>query len=224
VRRLTVSFLLAAVLVAAGCGGSGDDSSTTASGDTTVATTGDNGCTAVDAPPARDDGGQSAPTDGLDPAKTYTLTFETSCGTFVVTLDQQLAPHNAASLVQLAKAGFFDDTIFHRIVPGFVIQGGDPLQAGTGGPGYTVVDTPKPDSKYVRGVVAMAKSGAEPAGTGGSQFFVVTGDDIGLPPDYAIVGEVTDGQSVVDRIGKLGNADEQPLQPIVIHKVTVGES
>ena len=166
----------------------------------------------------------SAPSDELDPAKTYTLTFETSCGTFVVTLDQKVAPHNAASLVHLAKAGFFDDTIFHRIVPGFVIQGGDPLQSGMGGPGYTVVDTPKPDSQYVRGVVAMAKTGAEPAGTGGSQFFVVTGDDIGLPPDYAIVGEVTDGQSGVDTLGKLGNADEQPLQPIVIDKVTVGES
>lgn len=229
-HRLPLLLVLGLLLVAAGCGGS-DDGSPSAAGETTATqtdtatVTGDSGCTDVAAPAPREDGTESAPTEKLDPEKTHTLTFETSCGSFVVTLDQKLAPNNAASLVALAKAGFYDDTVFHRIVPGFVIQGGDPLQSGMGGAGYTVVDTPKADSQYVRGVVAMAKTGAEPAGTGGSQFFVVTGDDIGLPPDYAIVGKVTEGQAVVDEIGKLGDAaTEAPLQPIVIDKVTVGES
>jgi peptidyl-prolyl cis-trans isomerase B (cyclophilin B) len=223
VRRVILLLALATALLAAGCGGSGD--STTTGETATVASPGDSGCENVEAPPAREDGTETAPTAKLDPAKTYTLTFDTSCGTFVVTLDQKLAPNTAASLVSLAKKGFFDKTVFHRIVPGFVIQGGDPLQDGTGGAGYSTVDTPKPDSAYVRGVVAMAKTGEEPPGTGGSQFFIVTGDDIGLPPDYAIVGKITDGQAVVDTIGKLGDpTTEQPLQPVVVNKVTVGES
>ncbi len=101
--------------------------------------------------------------------------------TFVVTLDPESAPATAASLVALAEAGFYDDTVFHRIVPGFVIQGGDPTQTGGGGPGYQTVDVPADDAAYTHGVVAMAKAGPEPPGTAGSQFFVVTGADVGLP-------------------------------------------
>ena len=86
------------------------------------------------------------PTERLDPERTWTLAFDTSCGTFVVTLDLDSAPATAASLVSLAKAGYYDDTIFHRIVPGFVIQGGDPTQSGAGGPGYKTVDVPKADA------------------------------------------------------------------------------
>ena len=227
-RRAPILLALTMAFVAAGCGGGGDSTGTVATGTVatdTTASAGASGCQNVEAPAARKDGNETAPTTKLDPTKTYTLTFDTSCGTFVVTLDQKLAPNTAASLVSLANKGFFDKTVFHRIVPGFVIQGGDPLQDGTGGAGYSTVDKPKPDSAYVKGVVAMAKTGAEPAGTGGSQFFIVTGDDIGLPPDYAIVGKVTDGQSVVDTIGKLGDpATEKPLQPVVVNKVTVGES
>jgi cyclophilin family peptidyl-prolyl cis-trans isomerase len=205
--------VLAATLavVAAGCGGGGG------------ATTSANGCVDVDAPAPRDDGGENAPTAPLDPTKTWTLTFDTSCGTFVVTLDLDSAPHTAASLVSLARDGFFDDTVFHRIVPGFVIQGGDPTQSGSGGPGYSTVDPPQADAAYTKGVVAMAKTEAEPAGTAGSQFFVVTGEDAGLPPDYAVVGTVTEGMDVVERIGALGDpVTEQPLQPVVIDSVTVG--
>jgi cyclophilin family peptidyl-prolyl cis-trans isomerase len=205
--------VLAATLavVAAGCGGGGG------------ATTSANGCVDVDAPAPRDDGGETAPSAPLDSAKTWTLTFDTSCGTFVVTLDLDSAPHTAASLVSLARDGYFDDTVFHRIVPGFVIQAGDPTQSGSGGPGYSTVDPPGAGASYTKGVVAMAKTQAESAGTAGSQFFVVTGDDAGLPPEYAIVGRVTSGMDVVERIGALGDpATEQPLQPIVIDRVTVG--
>ena len=124
-----------------------------------------------------------------------------------MTLDPELAPNTAPSLVALAEEGYFDDTIFHRVVPGFVIQGGDPTQSGSGGPGYSTVDVPPSDAAYTRGVVAMAKSGAEAPGTAGSQFFVVTGADAGLPPEYAIVGEVTEGMDTVERIDALGVGD-----------------
>ena len=208
----TCALLVAAlVLLAAGCGG-GDGSSTTA-----------NGCDDVEAPAPRDDGGQTAPTEPLDASQTWTLTFDTSCGTFVVTLDLESAPKTAASLVALARAGYYDDTVFHRIVPGFVIQGGDPTQSGNGGPGYTTVDPPPAGAAYTKGVVAMAKTATDAAGTAGSQFFVVIGDGSGIAPEYAVAGTVTSGLDVVERIGELGDpTTEQPLQPVVIDAVTVG--
>ena len=222
-----LAFALA--LLAAGCGGSSGDSTTTtqettAATGTTTAAVGADGCTDVTVPAAREDGGATAPKERLDPEKTYKLVFDTNCGTFTVALDLKSAPATAASLVSLAKSGFYDNTIFHRIVPGFVIQGGDPTQSGNGGPGYQTVDPPASDARYVKGVVAMAKTATEPAGTSGSQFFVVTGADVGLPPDYAIVGTVTDGIPVVIRIGKLGDSTtEQPTRPVVVKSVTVEE-
>ena len=214
-------------LLAAGCGGSSGDSaattqeSTGSTGTTTTAVVGADGCTDVAVPPAREDGGATAPKERLDPEKTYRLVFDTNCGTFTVTLDLKSAPATAASLVSLAKSGFYDNTIFHRIVPGFVIQGGDPTQSGNGGPGYQTVDPPSSDARYVKGVVAMAKTATEPAGTSGSQFFVVTGADVGLP---RIVGTVTDGIPVVMRIGKLGDSTtEKPTRPVVVKSVTVEE-
>ena len=201
---------------AAGCGGS--DGAT----DTTTEASAE--CESVDAPEARDPGSNEAPTMPLDAGKTYTLTFDTSCGPFTVTLDPELAPNTASSLVALAEEGYFDDTIFHRVVSGFVIQGGDPTQSGGGGPGYSTVDVPPTGATYTKGTVAMAKSGVEAPGTAGSQFFVVTAEDAGLPPEYAIVGEITDGLDVVERIGALGDANEQPTQPVVIRSVTVSES
>jgi peptidyl-prolyl cis-trans isomerase B (cyclophilin B) len=210
--------LIVSLAFVAGCGGGGDDTTTDS-----VATSAD-GCTSVDVPAPRAPESQEAPTAALDASKTHTLTFETNCGSFTVTLDLQVAPKTAASLVALAKDGYFDDTIFHRVVPGFVIQGGDPTQSGAGGPGYSTVDVPPSDAAYTKGVVAMAKSGAEAPGTAGSQFFVVTGEDAGLPPEYAIVGEVTEGMDTAERIGALGIGDGPPSQPVVVSSVTVGES
>lgn len=160
----------------------------------------------------------------LDAAKTYRLVFQTNCGDFTVTLDQKVAPNATGSLVSLAKRGFFDDTFFHRIVPGFVIQGGDPTGTGSGGPGYETHDKVPANTSYVHGAVAMAKTSAEPAGTAGSQFFVMTHAAAQLPPDYAVVGKVTQGIDVVDRIGRLGNASEQPTRAVVISKVKVETS
>jgi cyclophilin family peptidyl-prolyl cis-trans isomerase len=222
VRALTA--LLVALAFVAGCGSGNDES---ASGtDTGTTTTAVSECADVDAPAARTPEPGKAPSQPLDVSKTYTLVFDTSCGSFTVTLDQELAPKTSASLVALAKDGYFDDTIFHRVVPGFVIQGGDPTQTGSGGPGYSTVDIPPSDAKYTKGVVAMAKSQAEGPGTSGSQFFVVTGEDAGLPPDYAIVGKVTEGMDTVERIDALGipGGDGPPTKPVVISSVTVGES
>lgn len=219
--------VLAGGLALAGCGGGGGGTTTAPAVTTPIGTvsTPAGECRQAEAPAARPDGSEQAPEQDLDAAKTYRLVFATSCGSFTVTLDQKLAPKTGASLVSLARKGFFDGTVFHRIVPGFVIQGGDPTQRGSGGPGYSTVDKPPATVSYTKGVVAMAKSGDEAPGTSGSQFFVVTAEDAGLPPDYAVVGKVTAGIDVVEQIGKLGDpATEQPLQPVVIDKVTVQES
>jgi peptidyl-prolyl cis-trans isomerase B (cyclophilin B) len=215
---------IAVALVAlAGCGGgtktsdipSGGTSSSSSSATTTTATA-PAGCKTVQKPKAKPDGNLKKPTTKLDPAKTYTATVTTNCGTFAFTLDVKHSPNASASIAYLAGQRFFDGTVFHRIVPGFVIQGGDPTGTGQGGPGYSTVDKPPSTASYKTGVVAMAKTGSEPAGTAGSQFFVVTGADAGLPPDYAIAGKVTKGLDVVERIGKLGDQSEQPTAVVEI--------
>jgi peptidyl-prolyl cis-trans isomerase B (cyclophilin B) len=161
----------------------------------------------------------------LDPAKVYSIVFETNHGTFAVTVDQKTSPNVSASMVSLARDGFFDGTICHRIVPGFVIQCGDPTGTGEGGPGYSTQDDVPADARYTKGVVAMAKTQTEPPGTAGSQFFVVTGDDVGLPPEYAILGEVTEGLDVIERIGELGDpTTEAPTEEVKIEKATVRET
>jgi cyclophilin family peptidyl-prolyl cis-trans isomerase len=185
------------------------------------------GCQDVAQPEPRQDGGAKKPTGRLDPAATYIVTLETSCGNIGIRLDQKTSPKTTASFAHLARTGFYDGTVFHRIVPGFVIQGGDPTGSGTGGPGYTTVDVPPQDAAYVNGTVAMAKSPAEPPGAGGSQFFIVTGPDAGLTPDYALVGKVVNGQRVVAAIGELGDpasgGSGVPLQPVVIEGAKVAE-
>ena len=234
-RRALPILILAFALLAAGCGGSDDTAGTTVttesteSTDTTAtASVGADGCSDVAVPEAREDGGATEPKERLDPEKTYKLVFKTNCGSFTVTLDQAKAPATSASLVSLAKSGFYDNTIFHRIVPGFVIQGGDPTQAGNGGPGYETVDPPPSGSTYTEGIVAMAKLGSEPAGTAGSQFFVVSGPNAEtLPPDYAIVGTVTSGMDTVKRIDGFGDVNDPagtPTRPVVVESVTVEES
>ncbi len=224
--RTALLLALALGLLATGCGGSDGESAATSEAATTEATTGpaETGCKTVDAPEPKADGGQTAPKAPLAAQKRYELVVTTSCGSFTIKLDQGVAPKTAASLVKLAADGFYDGTTFHRVVPGFVIQGGDPTGTGAGGPGYTTIDVPPDNAKYVEGVVAMAKGGAEPRGASGSQFFVVTGEDAGLPPDYAVVGFVTEGLDTVLKIDSLGVGDGPPSQTVVIEKVTVRES
>ena len=233
-RAAATLLALLATLVFAGCGGDDEASDTEAdAGEVTIRPTtaedGDDataaGCRDVEQPQAKPEGTLEAPTAILNEEKTYEVKVTTSCGDFTITLDPKASPNATASFVALAEADFFDDTVFHRIVPGFVIQGGDPLATGLGGPGYSTVDTPAQTTTYEKGVVAMAKAGAEAAGTAGSQFFVVTADDAGLPPEYAVIGHVSDGLDVVERIGVLGDPNtEQPTQPVVIDDMDVVES
>jgi peptidyl-prolyl cis-trans isomerase B (cyclophilin B) len=185
------------------------------------------GCKDVAQPTPRADGGQKKPQKLLAAGKTYEVELTTSCGAFTIRLDQKTSPNAAASFAALARSGFFDDTIFHRIVPGFVIQGGDPTVGGSGGPGYSTRDRVPADAAYAPGVVAMAKAGTEPAGTAGSQFFVVTGAGTGLTPDYALLGKVTKGMDVVKAIDQLGDPASgsvgTPLQSVVIEGTKVRE-
>ncbi len=224
IRTPLTVLALVALLAGSGCGD--DDSDTKPSGDDGAQTTAAQKCRDVAAPAPKPDGGQSKPKRKLDPGATHEVTFRTSCGDFKVRLDVEGAPSTAASFASLARKGFYDDTAFHRIVPGFVIQGGDPTGTGSGGPGYKTVDKPPPNARYTRGVVSMAKTGAEAPGTSGSQFYVVTGADAGLPPEYAIVGEVVEGFDTVRRIERLGdpNGSEQPLRPVVVERATVSRS
>ena len=216
--------LLCALAVLAACGDDDEQPAKTKAASSPAAEQ-KAGCKDVAQPPPREDGGQTQPQKPLDPGKTYAVELTTSCGDFTVRLDQKTSPNAAASFAALARSGFFDDTIFHRIVPGFVIQGGDPTAAGSGGPGYSTRDRVPADATYDPGVVAMAKAGNEPAGTAGSQFFVVTGADTGLTPDYALLGKVTKGMGVVQAIGKLGDPASggagTPLQSVVIEGTKV---
>ena len=179
------------------------------------------GCTKIAKLPKLGAHNMAKPKVTLSPKKTYEITMQTNCGTFTIKLDQKQSPRTAASFFYLVQKGFFDKTIFHRIVPGFVIQGGDPTGTGTGGPGYLTVDTPPKSAAYTHGVVAMAKTQTQPAGTSGSQFFIVTVPDAGLTPDYAIIGKVVKGLDVVDKIGQLGDANQQPTQIVEIQQATV---
>jgi cyclophilin family peptidyl-prolyl cis-trans isomerase len=145
----------------------------------------------------------------------------TSCGTFDIELDSKDAPVTGGSFVSLVRKGFYNKLIFHRIVTGFVIQGGDPTGTGRGGPGYRVREEPPADIVYSEGVVAMAKAGDEPPGASGSQFFVVTSDS-SLPAEYALLGKVTKGMDVVHAIEEVpAGPDERPVSPVVIDKITI---
>ena len=152
---------------------------------------------------------------------------ETSCGSFEIALATRGNPKTTASFEHLAEVGAYDNTLWNRIVPGFVIQGGDPTGTGNGGPGYSVDEPPPADTEYTKGVVAMTKTEAEPPGRSGSQFFVVSGVDAGLPAQYAIVGEVTTGFDVVQTIDGFGDPQAgdagTPLEPVLIDSVTIEE-
>jgi peptidyl-prolyl cis-trans isomerase B (cyclophilin B) len=206
-----VAVVVGAILISRS--GGSDDSTTTAA-------SGADGCKQVEAPQPKHVS-LKAPKQTLKKGEEATAVVETSCGTFEIALDTARAPKTANSFAYLSEEGFYDDLTFHRIVPGFVIQGGDPLGTGTGGPGYKVVEKPPANLAYTKGTVAMAKSSAEPPGSSGSQFYVVTGADAGLPPEYALVGKVSEGLDVVERIGKLGTPSEKPKQTVLIEKITI---
>jgi peptidyl-prolyl cis-trans isomerase B (cyclophilin B) len=245
VQRLLAVLIACFALVIAGCGDSKDDeqtaTSTPAAAATDTATPAatdtatpagaseflPKGCDDVQKPAPKDVGKLKKPTEKLSKSKTYVATISTTCGDIEVQLDSKQSPITGGSFKYLADKKFFDGLTFHRIVPDFVIQGGDPAGTGEGGPGYSVVEAPPSDLKYTKGIVAMAKTGDEAAGTSGSQFFIVTGPQAEqLTPDYALLGKVTKGQDVADKIGGI-QADPssgQPAAQVIIKSITVKES
>lgn len=184
----TTTILALLALVAAGCGGSADEPPSIDA----------NGCEKTEQPPAKTVE-VARPTKALDPDAKNQVKVETNCGDFTILLDAKNNPRTAASFAHLAQEGLYDNTWFHRIVEGFVVQGGDPSADGTGGAGYSISEPPT--GKYKIGTVAMAKTGGEPSGTSSSQFYIVIGaDGTDLPPDYAIAGEVSAGMETVMKI------------------------
>ena len=155
----------------------------------------------------------------IDPQRRYTATIETSAGTLTAELFAGEAPKTVNNFVFLARDGFYDGVIFHRVIKGFMIQGGDPTGTGRGGPGYRFDDEPV-KRPYKRGTLAMANAGPN---TNGSQFFVMHAD-YGLPPSYTIFGKLTAGEDVVDRIaGAPTGAQDRPNDPVRIERVTIDE-
>jgi peptidyl-prolyl cis-trans isomerase B (cyclophilin B) len=221
-RILPLVALAAAVFVACGSSTGGGTTVQTKQGDSsappTAGATGPDGCT-HDAPPAAQPKTYSAPpkppfdTDGAK------LVMTTSCGPITFTLDRKLGGAVTDAVAGLAADGFYNGLTFHRVVPDFVLQGGDPKGDGTGGPGFSVTQAPPSDYAYKLGDLAMAKTQAEPAGTGGSQFFVISGaQGQTLPPDYAVIGHATDSasQETIKRIAALAVTDGRPSSPVWI--------
>jgi peptidyl-prolyl cis-trans isomerase B (cyclophilin B) len=210
--RSQAAGLVLAMLILAGCGGGGGSASSTAAALP-------RGCEQVAKPPAKHV--DLLRPHGVTVAPGATATVDTSCGKFTIALATASAPKTVESFAYLAKKGVYDDTAFHKVIPNFVIQGGDPLGTGTGGPGYYVDETPPQRTDYTRGTVAMGKTATEPPGRSQSQFFVVVEPDAALPPVYALLGKVRSGMDTVDRIAGLGTPSGAPRAPVVIRRITV---
>ena len=168
----------------------------------------------------------SPPEMSIDPAKTYTATIETSHGEMVLELLAGDAPATVNSFVFLARDGFYDDGSFHRVISGFMIQGGCPEGTGRGGPGYRFNDEPV-TRRYTRGTLAMANAGPN---TNGSQFFIVHGEDVGLPPNYTIFGMLTSGGDVLDALAGspvtagAGGERSSPAERLDIRTIRIEEN
>jgi peptidylprolyl isomerase len=171
----------------------------------------------------------AAPQMVIDTSKTYVATLETNRGNIVVELADDDAPNTVNNFVCLSRAGYYDVTVFHRVIADFMVQGGDPTGTGTGGPGYRFEDElPEGDAPYTRGTLAMANGGEN---TNGSQFFIVHKDQPAeFPPNYSIFGHVTEGLEVLDTIAAVPvsqNAQGEPSSPQVtlgIKTITIEET
>jgi peptidyl-prolyl cis-trans isomerase B (cyclophilin B) len=226
-----VAIALASCGSSAGAGtaktGAAASSSTRAGNAAADSTRADGVCEGVSAPAPKGPQHVPKPKTRLDPAKRYVVTLTTNCGAIAIQLDVKRAPRTAASFAYLVRRGFYDDLTFHRVAANFVIQGGDPDGDGSGGPGYTVVERPPADLRYTLGTVAMAKTGADPPGASGSQFFIVTAPEAPLPTQYALVGKVIGSFAGVQAIAKLPTdppQDGAPEKPVVISRATLSES
>ncbi len=217
-NRIIVSGFLALILVLSiatlvGGGESNDE----------AAAPPDVACPATDGTAPRQTTFPAPPPMCIDPSRTYTAEINTNKGISDVALDLKAAPNTVNNFVFLARNHYFDNLTFHRIVPGFVLQGGDPEGTGAGGPGYTIADELPEAGQYKLGSLAMANSGPN---TNGSQFFIVSGDQgAQLDPQYSLFGQVTNGLDVVSQIDALGTpGDGKPAEPITMSSVTIKES
>jgi cyclophilin family peptidyl-prolyl cis-trans isomerase len=164
----------------------------------------------------------SPPETVIDTQKSYTARIRTNQGAITCRLFADESPSTVNNFVFLAREGFYDGVIFHRVIEGFMIQGGDPTGTGTGGPGYRFADELQAarDRGYKMGTLAMANAGPD---TNGSQFFI-THQDVGLPPQYSVFGKAVDGLDVVDRIARTGtDARDRPHEDVVIESVEIQE-
>lgn len=159
----------------------------------------------------------------IDPSKTYTAVLDTSLGQMTIALDAAAAPKTVNNFVVLARYRYYEGIIFHRIINGFMCQGGDPTGTGTGGPGYKFEDELPAPNTYKIGSVAMANAGPN---TNGSQFFIVSGaNGVGLPPLYSLFGQVTEGLDVVEKMQNVKTArGDKPHDDLIINSVTISES
>ncbi len=162
----------------------------------------------------------AAPDLSIDLDTNYTATLHTNQGDITIRFRPADAPLAVNNFVFLAGEGFYDGVIFHRVIPKFVIQGGDPTGTGSGGPGYRFRDELDGDGRYSRGTVAMANAGPN---TNGSQFFICV-DDVGLPHDYTIFGDVTEGMEAADAVLALPRTGDRPTTDAIIERVTITES
>jgi cyclophilin family peptidyl-prolyl cis-trans isomerase len=158
----------------------------------------------------------------IDVRRRYTADMVTSKGTMVIALDPAAAPNTVNNFVFLARYHYFEGIFFHRVIPGFVLQGGDPTGTGTGGPGYRFADELPRPGRYELGSLAMANAGPN---TNGSQFFVISGTNgVRLPPQYSLFGKVVSGLDVVAAIDAIGTASGKPKDRVAIEAVTIAES
>ena len=157
----------------------------------------------------------------IDPEKRYTAEVVTSKGTVVIALDALAAPATVNNFVFLARWHYYDGVTFHRIIPGFMCQGGDPEGSGRGGPGYRFADELPAPGRYEIGSLAMANAGPD---TNGSQFFIVSGPDgVGLPPSYSLFGKVVKGLDVLKAMESVGSRSGAPSEPVIIESVVITE-
>ncbi len=239
--RAIVAGLLAVLLVlgvATFVGGGGDDSTDVATDTTAPADEvalppvppgetieGDTPCPAADGSSPRTLRFAKPPPMCIDPERRYVAEIKTNLGTIMATLHPQRAPQTVNNFVVLARYHYFDGISFHRIIPGFVIQGGDPELNGQGGPGYQFEDELPEAGRYKIGSLAMANAGPN---TNGSQFFIVTGEQgAALPPQYSLFGQVTGGLDVVQKIDAAGSPNSRqgtPTQVVTIESVTIKEA
>lgn len=173
---------------------------------------------------------ESLPENNMNETKKImqTATFTTSMGDIVIKLDNENTPNTVANFTKLAGSGFYNETKFHRVIAGFMIQGGDPLSKqpfsmtnrwGTGGPGYQFADEIKPTNNNIRGTISMANAGPN---TNGSQFFINVADNTYLNPKHTVFGTVTKGMDVVDAIANTKTKDgDQPVVDVVVQKITI---